>query len=132
MVPRSISRVTDSAVKISMVMVRMVPSRPGTMLRLVDGRPDCSARACGSRTAARRGLGNAAVVRSAVCTMLSSAPSAEPAATGSVASAATSSAGRSPRRTRALEVRRDLDRRTAPSPERSSRSNSASSRDHAA
>jgi hypothetical protein len=35
MVPRSTSRVTDSAVKISMVMVRMVPSRPGTMLRLV-------------------------------------------------------------------------------------------------
>ena len=35
MVPRSISRVTDSAVKISMVMVRMVPSSPGTMLRLV-------------------------------------------------------------------------------------------------
>ena len=32
MVPRSISRVTDSAVKISMVMVRMVPTRPGTML----------------------------------------------------------------------------------------------------
>ena len=28
MVPRSISRVTDSAVKISMVMVRMVPTRP--------------------------------------------------------------------------------------------------------
>ena len=35
MVPRSISRVTDSAVKISIVMVRMVPSKPGTMLRLV-------------------------------------------------------------------------------------------------
>jgi hypothetical protein len=32
MVPRSTSRVTDSAVKISMVMVRMVPTRPGTML----------------------------------------------------------------------------------------------------
>ncbi len=32
MVPRSISRVTDSAVKISMVMVRMVPTRPGTIL----------------------------------------------------------------------------------------------------
>src|ERR1700739_2879824 len=31
MVPRSISRVTDSAVKISMVMGRMVPTRPGTM-----------------------------------------------------------------------------------------------------
>ena len=31
-VPRSISRVTDSAVKISMVMVRMVPTSPGTML----------------------------------------------------------------------------------------------------
>ena len=35
MVPRSISRVTDSAVKISMVMVRMVPTRPGTMLSWV-------------------------------------------------------------------------------------------------
>ena len=34
MVPRSTSRVTDSAVKISMVMVRMVPTRPGTMLSL--------------------------------------------------------------------------------------------------
>ena len=34
MVPRSTSRVTESAVKISMVMVRMVPTRPGTMLRL--------------------------------------------------------------------------------------------------
>jgi hypothetical protein len=32
MVPRSVSRVTESAVKISMVMVRMVPSRPGTIL----------------------------------------------------------------------------------------------------
>ena len=32
MVPRSISRVTESAVKISMVMVRMVPTSPGTML----------------------------------------------------------------------------------------------------
>ncbi len=32
MVPRSTSRVTESAVKISMVMVRMVPSNPGTML----------------------------------------------------------------------------------------------------
>ncbi|CKY91488.1 Uncharacterised protein [Mycobacterium tuberculosis] len=31
MVPRSISRVTDSAVKISMVMVRIVPTSPGTM-----------------------------------------------------------------------------------------------------
>ena len=35
MVPRSISRVTDSAVKISMVMVRMVPTSPGTMLSAV-------------------------------------------------------------------------------------------------
>ena len=35
MVPRSISRVTDSAVKISIVMVRMVPTRPGTMLSCV-------------------------------------------------------------------------------------------------
>ena len=35
MVPRSTSRVTESAVKISMVMVRIVPSSPGTMLRLV-------------------------------------------------------------------------------------------------
>ena len=31
MVPRSVSRVTESAVKISMVMVRMVPTSPGTM-----------------------------------------------------------------------------------------------------
>ena len=31
MVPRSTSRVTDSAVKISMVRVRIVPVRPGTM-----------------------------------------------------------------------------------------------------
>ena len=31
----SISRVTESAVKISIVMVRIVPSKPGTMLRLV-------------------------------------------------------------------------------------------------
>ena len=35
-VPRSISRVTESAVKISMVIVRMVPTRPGTMLSAVD------------------------------------------------------------------------------------------------
>ena len=35
MVPRSISRVTESAVKISMVMVRMVPTSPGTMLSAV-------------------------------------------------------------------------------------------------
>ncbi len=36
MVPRSISRVTDSAVKISIVMVRMVPTSPGTMLSLLS------------------------------------------------------------------------------------------------
>ena len=36
MVPRSISRVTESAVKISMVMVRMVPTRPGTILSRDD------------------------------------------------------------------------------------------------
>ena len=36
MVPRSISRVTESAVKISIVKVRMVPSSPGTMLSGVD------------------------------------------------------------------------------------------------
>ncbi len=35
MVPRSISRVTDNAVKISMVMVRIVPTSPGTMLSWV-------------------------------------------------------------------------------------------------
>ena len=36
MVPRSISRVTDSAVKISIVRVRIVPIRPGTMLSWLD------------------------------------------------------------------------------------------------
>ena len=36
MVPRSLSRVTESAVKISMVMVRIVPRRPGTMLSCVE------------------------------------------------------------------------------------------------
>ena len=35
-VPRSISRVTDNAVKISMVMVRIVPTRPGTILSAVS------------------------------------------------------------------------------------------------
>ena len=48
----------------------------------------------------RRGaVGMARSCCSAVCTRLPSAAIAEPAATGSVASAATSSAGRSPRRT---------------------------------
>ena len=32
MVPRSTSRVTDNAVKINIVRVRIVPIRPGTML----------------------------------------------------------------------------------------------------
>jgi hypothetical protein len=36
MVPRSISRVTERAVKISMVRVRIVPMRPGTMLSRVS------------------------------------------------------------------------------------------------
>ena len=36
MVPRSVSRVTESAVKISMVRVRMVPSSPGTILSWVE------------------------------------------------------------------------------------------------
>ena len=36
MVPRSVSRVTDSDVKISIVNVRMVPSSPGTMLSGVE------------------------------------------------------------------------------------------------
>jgi hypothetical protein len=36
MVPRSVSRVTDKAVKISMVRVRMVPSWPGTILSSLD------------------------------------------------------------------------------------------------
>ena len=35
-VPRSISRVTDRAVKMSIVSVRIVPMSPGTMLRLVS------------------------------------------------------------------------------------------------
>jgi hypothetical protein len=35
MVPRSYSRVTARAVIITMVMVRMMPSRPGTMLKRV-------------------------------------------------------------------------------------------------
>ena len=35
-VPRSISRVTDRAVKISMVRVRMVPTSPGTILSRVS------------------------------------------------------------------------------------------------
>ena len=35
-VPRSTSRVTESAVKISIVMVRIVPIRPGTMLSWLD------------------------------------------------------------------------------------------------
>ena len=35
-VPRSVSRVTESAVKISIVSVRMVPSSPGTMLSWLD------------------------------------------------------------------------------------------------
>src|SRR5262249_53467396 len=34
-VPRSVSRVTESAVKISVVIVRIVPSSPGTMLSAV-------------------------------------------------------------------------------------------------
>ena len=33
MVPRSISRVTDKAVNMSMVIVRMVPTRPGTIFK---------------------------------------------------------------------------------------------------
>src|SRR5438309_8843988 len=37
-VPRSISRVTESAVKISMVMVRMVPTKPGTILNDIGRR----------------------------------------------------------------------------------------------
>src|SRR3954462_4222616 len=49
-VPRSTSRVTESAVKISMVMVRMVPTRPGTMLRL-----DAAAGRGGGLVGARRG-----------------------------------------------------------------------------
>ena len=35
-VPRSISRVTDIAVYISIVMVKIVPISPGTMLRRVS------------------------------------------------------------------------------------------------
>ena len=38
MVPRSVSRVTDSAVKISMVRVRIVPISPGTMLSALERR----------------------------------------------------------------------------------------------
>ena len=35
-VPRSISRVTESAVKISMVIVNIVPTNPGTILSWVS------------------------------------------------------------------------------------------------
>jgi len=79
MVPRSISRVTDNAVKISMVMVRMVPTRPGTMLSREDA-ADCSARGCGFRTAstADRRPADRAPER---CTIALSEPSAVPAAT---------------------------------------------------
>ena len=60
MVPRSISRVTDSAVKISMVRVRIVPIRPGTMLSWLGCRVVAGMRG-GFRTAAGR-LGDGAVV----------------------------------------------------------------------
>jgi hypothetical protein len=36
MVPRSISRVTESAVNMSSVMVRIMPTSPGTILSCVD------------------------------------------------------------------------------------------------
>ena len=70
MVPRSISRVTDSAVKISMVMVRMVPTRPGTMLSWVDaGRVVARVRADLERRRGRcRGMARSCA--SAVCTTL--------------------------------------------------------------
>ena len=99
------------------------------MLSCARRRPGCSARACGSRTAACRCLGDArGRCASAVCTML--LERAERRAgrdrIGGV--------GRDQQRRpvaapqRALEVRRDLDRRTARRPTRSSWSNSASSR----
>ena len=109
-VPRSISRVTDSAVKISMVMVRMVPTRPGTMLswrragRVV-------ARVGADLERRRAGVGHGAVVRErGLHELAERAPAPTPAATGSVASAATSSAGLSPRRTARSKFARDLDR----------------------
>jgi hypothetical protein len=64
MVPRS-SRVTDNAVKISMVMVRMVPTSPGTMLSR-DPLP-VSARARIEREARR--IADLQIVREADCTI---------------------------------------------------------------
>ena len=61
MVPRSISRVTDSAVKISMVMVRMVPTRPGTMLSC-GRRGRIVARVGADLERRRAGVGQGAVV----------------------------------------------------------------------
>ncbi len=107
-VPRSISRVTDSAVKISMVMVRMVPTRPGTMFMLDDaGR--VVARVAADLERRRRAFGTPRSCSSAVLTIWPSADIAEPDATGSVASAATRMAGRSPRRTARSKPSRDLD-----------------------
>ena len=61
MVPRSISRVTDSAVKISIVSVRMVPISPGTMLSWLDaGR--VVAGVCANFERRRAGVGNGAIV----------------------------------------------------------------------
>ena len=73
------------------------------LFREEDAPADLLIAGAGSHESALRAIaGGSPICRScssAVCTIVPSAPSAEPAATGSVASAATSNAGLSPRRT---------------------------------
>ena len=99
MVPRSISRVTESAVKISIVMVRIVPTRPGHDIERGRCQPGCSGRASEFRTAAprRREWRDRAAARSA---------------------RRCERADRRARRDRIGGVRRDQQRRTVAAPHR--------------
>ncbi|MCY1233255.1 hypothetical protein D9M72_457910 [compost metagenome] len=100
MVPRSRSRVMARPVIITMVIVRITPIRPGMMLYWV--RPSGLYRrcTCTSNGALPPASGASEPFRSWVPTLNGSCGSAAiawPVAEGSVASASTSSAGRSPR-----------------------------------
>ena len=99
-VPRSRSRVMARPVISTIISVRITPIRPGTMLFWLSASGlniRCTCTSNGAGVGARKSSAPPRSLRAADRATVSTEPSAVPVATGSVASASTSKAGRSPR-----------------------------------
>ena len=119
MVPRSVSRVTASEVISTMVMVRITPSRPGTMLYAVM--PSGLNRRWMTTSKGGTGTRSGRSCRSAEPASCDSAATALEVAAGSVASASMRSCGRAPFR-RSAEKPSGMVTTKAPSPSATRRS----------